>query len=136
MSNVFTFIRSGAFTKCANVYQGSFSSSSEVEGMQPTYEITIRGHELGVTSAASGEKPIITGRLEGLTKRRGKVYGSHAIAVIEKTTAFRQGWTIHDFDGNEYKWKVGSFSKCSWELYDMNKKIVATFDRTKSSTLQ
>ncbi|KAJ1954452.1 hypothetical protein EC988_002426 [Linderina pennispora] len=130
MSNVFTFVNPSVFKSRTEIYQGSFTASSEVEAMQPVYHVSLKGRVLDIAPAYSNEAPIIICRLEGFTRRRGKLYGSNTIAPINMESCMKDNWIIHDFEGNRYKWKVKSFRGPDWTLLDKNKNIFATFDRS------
>ncbi|ORX68105.1 hypothetical protein DL89DRAFT_268637, partial [Linderina pennispora] len=130
MSNVFTFVNPSVFRSRTEIYQGSFTASSEVEAMQPVYRVYHKGRVLDIALADSNETPIITCRLEGFRRRRGKLYGPNTIAPINMESCMKDNWIIHDFEGNRYKWKVKSFRGPDWTLLDENKNTFATFDRS------
>ncbi|ORX68103.1 hypothetical protein DL89DRAFT_268635 [Linderina pennispora] len=130
MSNVFTFVKPSAFKPRTEIYQGSFTASSEVEAMQPVYRVYHKGRVLDIAPADSNETPIITCRLEGFRRRRGKLYGSNTIAPINMEGRIKDNWIIHDFEGNQYKWKIKSFRGPAWVLLDENENIIASFDRS------
>ncbi|ORX68102.1 hypothetical protein DL89DRAFT_268634 [Linderina pennispora] len=120
MPDVYTFVTAGPFSRSAHVYRGSFTSSSQTSRMQPAYEANIsHSHsDISVKSVASA-RTIIAGHYKGFTRRRAVVHWSNKAAQLERTDPFFEGWTIHDFQGRRYTWKVG-FTKV---------KVIAVFDR-------
>ncbi|ORX65225.1 hypothetical protein DL89DRAFT_271230 [Linderina pennispora] len=130
MSNVFTFVNPSAFRSRTEIFQESFTASSEVEAMLPVYHVNIKGRVLDIAPADSNETPTITCRLEGFTRRRGKLHGSNTIAPINMESCMKSNWIIHDFEGNRYKWKIKSFRSPDWVLLDENENIFASFDRS------
>ncbi|ORX68106.1 hypothetical protein DL89DRAFT_268640 [Linderina pennispora] len=128
MANVYTFKRASLFSRHTHVYQGFFTSKSQVSGLQPAFDIHIRSTSFAMSSATASGNAMLTGKLEGCSARRGKIHGPHGSVHIEKAGYYTPELTIHDPTGNPYYWRIsGRLSDGPWVLVDMHNNVFAIF---------
>ncbi|KAI8319066.1 hypothetical protein GQ54DRAFT_52175 [Martensiomyces pterosporus] len=125
MVKTFTFVEPSRWSKKKSaVYRGSFDGYAHVPNRTPDFQATVDHRDLSL-SIGTDEKSVLSGRLEGFSKRRLTIAGQGS-SVTGKYTGLRQNLEFSDFSGRKYTWKQSAFSS-KLNLEDASGNKIATF---------